>query len=129
MAETTPAPPTPRWLRLALPAAVFLATFLAFLPALDNGLVDFDDVALLVENKQYRGLEAENLRWMFRATNLGHWQPLTWISYAIDYEVAGRPTDASRAAAVFHFTNLVLHAGGATLLYFIALRLFLAAGL
>ena len=38
-----------------IPAAIALAAFAAFLPALHNGLLSWDDGALLLENKAYQG--------------------------------------------------------------------------
>lgn len=117
---------------MVLPLAVAVLSFLAFWPTLDNGLVDIDDLALLVEETRYRGLNAENIAWMFRATNLGHWQPLTWLSYAIDWEMAGGsedPRDFQRAVVAFHRTSMLLHAANAGLLSLAVFRLLAAAGL
>jgi hypothetical protein len=121
-------------LRYGIPAAIFLITLLSFLPTFGNDLIDLDDQALLVENDQYRNLEWKNLTWMLRATNLGHWQPLTWLSYAIDYQIAGEPDPRDPAAfrdaiVMFHTTSLAVHSMSAVLLYLVALRLMAAAGL
>ena len=39
----------------AIPAAVAVLTFLAFLPTFDNGFVDWDDISNLGDNELYRG--------------------------------------------------------------------------
>ncbi|MFH0964885.1 MAG: tetratricopeptide repeat protein [Planctomycetota bacterium] len=93
------------------------ATFLAFLPALSNGFLRWDDQATLIENIRYRGLGSANLKWMFTTFHYGHYQPLAWLSYAIDYKVWGLDPFG------FHLTNLLLHATSAGLLFVLALRL------
>src|SRR5436190_17739665 len=62
---------------------------------------------------------------MFPTTTLGHWQPIPWLSSAIDYQLAGQKVDP----ATIHATSLLIHSLNAVFIYFIALRLFAAAGL
>jgi tetratricopeptide (TPR) repeat protein len=107
-------PSLSRWL---LPAIIFLLTAAAFLPTLQNGFVDWDDGAALVENPHYRGLGWEQLRWMFTSFQLGHYQPLTWVSFGLDYLLWGMDPFG------YHLTNLLLHAVNALLFYFLSLRL------
>ncbi|MHC5109072.1 MAG: tetratricopeptide repeat protein [Planctomycetota bacterium] len=104
-------------------AGVGALTFAAFAPALNAGLVNFDDTRLLVDNASYRGLGGDHIRWMFSTKLMGHYQPLTWISYAVDYRLAGSKLDPAQ----FHLTNLLLHAGNAVLFFFVAMRLLAAA--
>lgn len=107
-----------RWL---IPALVFVVTCVLFAPSLSCGFVDLDDARLITENQAFRGLSWGHLRWMFGATDMGHWQPLTWLSYAIDYTIAG--IDPRQ----FHLTNVLLHAANAALLYRVVLVLIGAA--
>jgi len=103
------------------PALVGLATLLVFLPALGNQFVNWDDEVNLVANPQYRGLGWDQIRWMFGNTLGGHYIPLTWLSFGLDYVLWGmRP-------AGYHATSVLLHAANAVLFYFIALRLLRAA--
>ena len=57
-----------RWL---LPLTVVVFTLLAFLPSLQNGFVNWDDPANLLENPHYRGLTWAHLYWMLRACMRG----------------------------------------------------------
>lgn len=118
---TPPLPPnTARDSRsVALGALVVAAiTFIAFFGALGNDFVDLDDPALIVNNTNFRGLAPEQIAWMFSTTLLGHYQPLTWISYATDWTIAGlNPLE-------YHLTNIVLHAANGALLFLLCLRLF-----
>ncbi len=103
------------------PALVGLATLLVFLPALGNQFVNWDDEVNLVSNPQFRGLGWVELRWMFGNTLGGHYIPVTWLSFGLDYVLWGmRP-------AGYHATSVVLHAANAILFYFVARRLLRAA--
>lgn len=103
---------TGRW---ALAAAV--CALAAFCPSLLCGFVDWDDPLMLLDNPHFRGFTLENLRWMLRAFHSWHYHPLTWLSYAVDYSLWGlNPLG-------YHLTNLILHAGNAALVFWIARRL------
>lgn len=103
------------------PTTVAVAAFMAFWPALDAGFVDYDDDALYIQNTGYQGLDASRLRWMFTTKLMGHYQPLTWLSVALDHTISGADPSS------YHRTNLVLHALAALVLYFVAKRLLTAA--
>jgi tetratricopeptide (TPR) repeat protein len=100
---------------------VVAATFIAFLPALQNDFVNWDDVDVLLKNPDYRGLGWANLRWMFTTTLMGHYVPLTWLSFALNFVLAGMDPWG------YHLGNLLLHAANAGVFYLVARRL-LAAG-
>src|SRR2546422_8212063 len=107
-----------RWIsQRAVPALLALASFVVFLPALGAGFVNWDDDQNFLENPNYRGLGADQLRWMFTTFLMGHYIPLTWVTLGLDYVVWGMNP------AGYHLTNLLLHAANAVLLYLIALRL------
>jgi len=96
---------------------VALVTLAVFYPALRNQFVNWDDYELLVDNIRYRGLGWAQLRWMFSTFHTGHYQPLSWLTFALDYLIWGMDPFG------YHLTNLVLHAANAALFYFLALRL------
>jgi len=104
------------------PVVLVLATAVAFLPALENGFVNFDDIENFLNNKSYRGLGLTQLRWMFTTVNLGGLIPLTWMTLGFDYVIWGMDP------AGYHLTSLVLHALGALVFYFLLLRLLREAG-
>jgi tetratricopeptide (TPR) repeat protein len=104
------------------PIAVGIATLAAFLPSLRCGFVHWDDLQNFVENTAFRGLGAENLRWMFTQFHLGHWQPLSWITLALDFLVW------DMKPAGWHFTNALLHALGAGVFARVAAVLFEEVG-
>jgi cytochrome c-type biogenesis protein CcmH/NrfG len=96
---------------------VAVVTFAAFLPALQNGFVDWDDDKNFVNNASYRGLGWTQLKWMWTTTLLGHWVPVTWMSVGLDYLVWGM------APFGYHLTNILLHVANAVLFCVVALRL------
>ncbi len=98
-----------RW-RWGPPALVGAVTFAVFLPTLENGFVDFDDDTVLLTNERFRGLTPSHLRWMLTSVTLGHWQPLTWLSFALDHHLWGLDP------AGYHLTSLLLHVASAMLL-------------
>src|SRR4029450_10803076 len=86
------------------PLLVALVTLTAFIPALWNEFVGWDDYELLVTNLNYRGLGWDQLRWMFTTFHTGHYQPLSWMTFALDYLLWGMNPFG------YHLTNLALHA-------------------
>src|SRR5213594_3953589 len=99
-----------RWVRWLAPLLVALFTLAAFLPALQNQFVNWDDKDNFLDNPHYRGLGWTHLRWMW-TTHLGHYIPLTWMTLGLDYLIWGmNPTG-------YHLTNLLLHAANAVLVY------------
>ena len=100
-----------------IPLALALVTFLVFLPTLWNGFVAWDDYMNLVENQDYRGLTWPQVRWMFSTMLMGHWIPLTWLTFGLDYVIWGMNP------AGYHLTSLVIFALNAPVFYFVALRL------
>jgi tetratricopeptide (TPR) repeat protein len=100
-----------------IPALLAFLSALAFFPALQNEFVNWDDYHTLVMNPHYQGLGLTQLQWMFTTFYLGHYQPLSWITWSLDYLVWGQNPFG------YHLTNLVIHSANAVLFYFIGWRL------
>src|SRR5436190_13698794 len=101
--------------------AIVLAVIAVFAVGLRNEFVQWDDHTNLVDNRLFRGLGPRQLAWMFTTTLMGHYIPLTWLTFGLDYVIWGMQP------AGYHFTNLVLHAANAVLFYWVAKRLLRAA--
>ncbi|HVC09348.1 MAG TPA: tetratricopeptide repeat protein [Elusimicrobiota bacterium] len=110
----------PYYERLA-PFLVFSAVILVFLPALKNHFVNLDDDKQILACVMCRGLGWANLRWMFATFYQGTYMPLSWLSYALTYEIWGLSPFG------YHLVNVLLHAANAVLVYFLSLRLLKAA--
>ena len=100
---------------------VALAAFVAYLPALDGGWVNWDDEVNFVWNPHFRGLGPAQLRWMLSTTQLAVYAPLAWLTLGLNYVLGGLDPWG------YHLGNLLLHAASAALFLLVALRL-LAAG-
>jgi tetratricopeptide (TPR) repeat protein len=114
-----------RWLKVALALLVAVAAFGAHARALQGGILRWDDWDLLVLETRWRGLGAENLEWMLTTGHRGHFQPLTWVSYALEHELWGM--GEALDARVFHATNLALHALVTALVFLLARKVFALA--
>lgn len=97
---------------------VWVATIAAFAPVVANHLVNWDDTQTLVANDRYSGFGLDHLRWMFTTSFGGHYQPLSWLSFAVDTFMWGGVSPLG-----FHLTNVVLHLLTATALLGVALLL------
>jgi tetratricopeptide (TPR) repeat protein len=102
------------WLALAIVVAL---SALVFAPSLRNGFVNWDDPANLTENWAYRGLGADQIRWMFTTFHMGHYQPLAWVTLGADFAIWGMNP------AGYHLTSLLFHLANTLLFYCLALRL------
>lgn len=109
-------------IRRYLPTAVFGLTFLVFLPSLRGEFVNWDDLANFVNNPDYRGLGWQQIKWMWTTTLLGHYIPLTWMTFGLNYVLGGMIPWG------YHLVNVLLHAANAALFYSLARRLLGAAG-
>ncbi|HUK39613.1 MAG TPA: hypothetical protein VLX11_01165, partial [Candidatus Acidoferrales bacterium] len=105
---------TGNWVAAAIIGAI---TCVAFLPVLWNQFVEWDDYENLVDNARYRGLGWDQLRWMFTTFHMGPYQPLSWMTYGLDYLIWGMN------ATGYHLTNLLFHAANGVFFYFVARRL------
>jgi protein O-mannosyl-transferase len=112
-----PAAGRSRWVGWLGGILVVAATAVTFRPVLENDFVNWDDVAVLLTNPHYRGLGWANLRWMFTTTLMGHYVPLTWLSFAMNFMLGGMHPWG------YHLVNLMLHAANAGVFYLVARRL------
>ncbi len=100
---------------LGLALAVALAAVVAYLPALGNGYVEWDDDRYIVENWAARRLSWEGVRWALTTFHEGNWTPVAWLSHMVDGTFFGLEPRGR------HATSVLLHAASAALL-FVALR-------
>jgi Flp pilus assembly protein TadD len=124
----TPASNSAANLRRLLAFAVFAVVWLVFSRTLANGFVDWDDQEGLLDNPNYRGLLWSNLSWMFTTTHMGHYQPLSWMTLALDYLASSVLFGDGLDPRCYHFTNNTLHALNAVMVYFLLVQLIGRAG-
>jgi len=105
------------FLRWLIPCSIAITTFVAFSPTLQNGFVNWDDPANLVNNPHFRGLGWEQLAWMFTTYHMTLYRPLTWLTHGFDFLLWGM------APMGYHLTSLIFHIVNAVLVYFLGFRL------
>lgn len=90
----------------------------AFWQVKNNGFVNYDDPRCVPENVHIqRGLNSTDLKWAFTTSHAGYWQPLTWLSFMLDFKLFGlNPTG-------YHIVNLLLHLANSILLFLILTRM------
>ena len=98
-------------------AVVAVWTCLAFLPALWNGFVDWDDGRMFLENPYHRGSWAMRMRGAWATHLLGEYMPVTWTTYALDRALWDLD------ARGYHLTSLGLHVATTLGVYAVAGRL------
>ena len=81
---------------------VALATFLAFLPALDFPFLNWDDQEVFVRNDALRARGV--IAWALTTRHMEHYQPLAWLTWA------GLHRTISLTPSAAHGLNVVLHA-------------------
>jgi tetratricopeptide (TPR) repeat protein len=95
-------------------ALLVLVTLGVFSRVLQAQFVAWDDEANVPGNASIQGLDAPRLGWMFTNVSFGmRYKPLSWLTYALIYTVAGLNPFA------FHLANLVFHCLNAVMLYFL----------
>jgi Flp pilus assembly protein TadD len=101
----------------AIPVVLSLVTLIAFSPVVWNGFVEWDDQINITENLGYRGLGLAQFKYFFTTVLMGHWIPITWMTFGLDYALWGMNPLG------YHLTILIVYAASAAALYFMTLLL------
>ena len=94
---------------------ILLVTFLAYIPVLKAGFVNWDDGDYVTENLLIRSFA--NIKLLFTTPVQGNYHPLTMISLAFNYAISGSQ------AWSYHLLNLLLHLVNCILVFRLALLL------
>lgn len=96
---------------------VLAVTFIVLSPSLQNKFTNLDDTQYLVENPVVKELNAENLKTIFSKQFVGNYQPITILSYMVEYKLWGlNPLG-------YHLMNLVFHLLGTLFVFLIIKKL------
>lgn len=106
-----------RVLVTGLGCLVFAAAVVTFWPGMSGDFLNWDDRDNVVNNPGVHGLGRAQLQWMWSGVVLGHYIPLTWMSFGLNYMLGGLNPWG------YHLLNLGLHGANAVLFYLIARRL------
>src|SRR5688572_24734562 len=105
-------PPNENRKSCATAILLFALTLAIFWPARQYDFINYDDPDYFIDNPQVQnGLTVEGVRRAFTTTPIGNYDPAIWLSYMVDVELFG-PGPAGP-----HFTNILLHAANAVLLF------------
>jgi len=96
---------------------VLAITFVVFLPSLQNKFVNLDDTQYFIENPVVKNINLQNLKAIFSEQFVGNYQPLTMLSYMIEYKILGL------APFGYHLANLVFHLLGTLFVFLIIKKL------
>lgn len=96
---------------------VALLTLFAHVGGLRGQFVEWDDTTHITQNPAIRALTLDNLRAMFTQPVAKLYCPLTWLSFALDYQLWGRNPFG------YHLTNLLLHLANTLLVLVLTYRL------
>jgi tetratricopeptide (TPR) repeat protein len=96
---------------------VFAAAVVTFWPGVSGDFLNWDDRDNVVNNPGVHGLGRAQLQWMWSGVILGHYIPLTWMSFGLNYVLGGLNPRG------YHLLNLLLHGANAVLFFLISRRL------
>lgn len=107
---------TPR--RCAVYALLAAVTLAVYAQVHDFEFVNVDDPIYVTDNPQVQApLSATGVAWAFTNAHSGNWQPLTWLSHMLDYQVFGL------RAGGHHLVNVLFHVLNALLLFEVLRRM------
>ena len=106
-----------RLLVSGLGCLVFAAAVVTFWPGVSGNFLNWDDRDNVVNNPGVHGLGRAQIQWMWSGVILGHYIPLTWTSFGLNYVLGGLNPRG------YHLLNLLLHGANAVLFFLIARRL------
>ena len=104
---------------MAVPAVICLLTLICFSYTLSNQFLYWDDNQFIVNNIYIRRLSWENIKYLFSHEFGANWQPLTMLSYAINYYFS------KFSPSGYFLINVLLHVAN-TALVFLVIRNLLA---
>jgi len=110
------------WSAVFISFIASFATLTAYLSALQNGFVNFDDNVYVYKNAAISTLDWGFIKDSFFGFYYLNWHPLTMISYAVDYSLWGLDPFG------YHLTNIVLHSINTFLVGILACMLLKAEG-
>jgi protein O-mannosyl-transferase len=84
-------------------AIIAIATFIAYLPALQGSFTNWDDMVYIKGNPYIKSLSFQNLAAIFSENFMGNYHPLAMLSLAVDYQIN------EFDPVVFHMTNILIH--------------------
>lgn len=90
-------------------ALICILTFSAFYPSLKNDFVNWDDDKYVVNNPAIKSIFIQNIKNIFSSIYLANYQPVTMLSYMLDYQIFKlNPAGYHAVNLLFHIVNSIL---------------------
>lgn len=83
--------------------ALIAVNILLYASGMSNNFINLDDSIYVINNIKVQSISLDNFAWAFKSIYFGHYSPLLWISYMIDYSLG------EGNALIFHIHNLIIH--------------------
>jgi hypothetical protein len=98
---------------------IALITMWTYHESTKNGFV-WDSVSYLIHHFWWIShFSVDNFIWMFLSLEVSNWHPLTWLSWAIDYQLYG-----GLVSSGYHLTSNILHTFNSILVFALMLVVF-----
>jgi hypothetical protein len=97
--------------------AIFILAIAPFIACTTFGIINLDDYCYVSVHHQVKnGLTFEGVKWAFTTVEDAIWMPLTWLSYMIDFAIAG--VGHENVHNWMHAHSLIWHGLNSILLFF-----------
>jgi protein O-mannosyl-transferase len=97
--------------------ALAISIGFAFSPVIDAGFFALDDAPNFTSNLHFRGLGWDQLKWAWRTSLMGVYQPLSWVILLLESAMFGLDPRG------YHLCSILLHAANAVVLYLLTVDL------
>ncbi len=97
--------------KLVIFLVLFAINALIYSCGISNNFINLDDYIYVGHNVKVQSISLENIKWAFTTTYFGHYSPLLWLSYMLDYYIG------NGEAIIFHIHNLIIHIINAYLVF------------
>jgi protein O-mannosyl-transferase len=106
------------WLKYILVGFIFVITFWCYHNSLDNQFTNWDDNRFINENIFIKSFSSANLKMMlFHDVTGDYYNPITIISYAINYHFSGM------SPTFYYLSNIIIHILNSILVFFLVLMM------
>ena len=97
--------------KLVIFLVLFAINALIYSCGISNNFINLDDYIYVGHNVKVQSISLKNIKWAFTTIYFGHYSPLLWLSYMLDYYIG------NGEAIIFHIHNLIIHIINAYLVF------------
>jgi len=116
--KTTKFNSKPNWLKYALSGGIIILTFWCYHYSLGNEFTSWDDARFIPQNIFIKSFSPANLKMMlFHDITGDYYNPVTMISYAINYHFSGLSPES------YYLVNIIIHILNSIIVFFLALMI------